>query len=139
MSLDPSLLAQYRAAHYSVDVNGTRIELRVDQPSPALDVVLRARGVTRWALVTAHNPRSSPRSAAENAEAQARLLRALEEQQHEVLPALGGAADGSWSEESLVVLGIDEAAAQALMVEYAQNAFLVGVIGAPVRLVLTDV
>jgi hypothetical protein len=136
MEIDQALLDDYRAASYSVDADGERIELRVDTHCPALDAVLRRRGADRWAMMTAYNPRSDVRPDAENEEAQRALEAALAG--FTLLPSVGGSTDGRWSEPGVLAIGIDEALARDLMRRFAQNAYLVGRAGGVVELRVTE-
>ncbi|MBC8484329.1 MAG: DUF3293 domain-containing protein [Actinobacteria bacterium] len=74
-----------------------------------------------WVL-TAWNPGSERLSDAENAERHAALCARLDELGHNWLPALGTSPDGSWSEQSVAVPGLDRDTALALGREFAQEA-----------------
>ena len=74
-----------------------------------------------WVL-TAWNPGSEPFSDTENAERHWQLCARLDELGHTWLPALGTSPDGSWSEESVAVPGLDRETALALGREFGQEA-----------------
>ena len=76
---------------------------------------------TFWVL-TAWNPGSEPFSDTENAERHRQLCARLDELGHTWLPALGASPDGSWSEESVAVPGLDRETALALGREFGQEA-----------------
>lgn len=138
MSVDRGAIHDaYRRTTYQARVGSHAVELRIDVRSPALDALLRARGVSCWAFVSASNPHATPLSDAENAERFAGLLRAVEDEGFAYFPGEGVGDDGSWPPEaSLLVLGIGEAAAVALARRFEQEAIVVGELGAAARLVL---
>jgi 2-alkyl-3-oxoalkanoate reductase len=121
---DIELEAAYRASVYVVRDGGAAIETRIDQPSPALAAALARHGVDRAALITACNPDSRPLSDTENRARQRALKAELAGAEMEFLPAIGRAADGSWKEPSLLVLGIDRAAALACARRWGQRAIV---------------
>ena len=134
--------AVYRATMYRAVwlVNGTahRICLRIGEVSADLDAWLDLQGVTCWAYLTAANPGSRALSAAENAARQTALVVRLSAQGWSFLSGESLADDGQWpAESSILVAGLEEAAARALAIEFGQNAFLAGVRGQAARLCWT--
>jgi hypothetical protein len=130
------LRAAYEATAYRVDDGPRgRFTIRVGAWSEDVDAVLAAAGAECWAFITATNPRSVPLSDAENA---ARMNRLTDAVVRRGLPHHHGAGVGSgtdWpAEPSLLVLGLDEAAALALAREFDQHAIVVGRRGEPARL-----
>jgi hypothetical protein len=103
--------------------------------SRRLGALLERHGATRWAFMTAWNPAPRTLSREENDSRQQALIRDLEGKRIRYLPGTGSAADGSWSEESLLALGISRAAAVALARKYGQLAILHGEQGGPAELV----
>jgi hypothetical protein len=141
VSVDRSAVHEaYRRTSYVASVGTQKLELRIGASTPALDALLRARGVSCWAFVSASNPHATRLSDAENAARFAALVRAVESGGFAYFPGQGVGDDGSWPpEESLLVLGMSEAAAVALARRFAQEAIVVGRSGAAARLVLCAV
>ena len=77
-----------------------------------------------WAYLTAWNPHGERASEADNAAAQASLVAALSGRTF--FRGRGQAPDGSWSEDSLLVLDISRADAEALGRRFRQKAIVVG-------------
>lgn len=124
--MDEALLADYRASTYLVCMDRLQWSAIVlDQP--LAPVLQRQVGARSWAFITAWNPGSVHRDEDENADAQRRLLAALERlaPRPMILPAVGVGAS-CWYEPSLFVAGADFAAFDALGREHGQNAYLRG-------------
>jgi hypothetical protein len=122
--LDPALVQAYLETEYRVHGEGGFV-LRCGEYSAALDAVHERLGVTASAFLTACNPYSQPRDAADNALAQAALARELDRRGLRRLPGIGRHPRDTWpGEDSFLVLGIDRDAARALAEEYQQNAFV---------------
>lgn len=132
------LLVAYEQATYRVDLDPDPTFLRVGEPSPELDRWLAAQGAPGFAFLSAANPGSEPLSAAANERRHQRLLERVRESG---LPAISGesydAANGSWREASLLVAGLDRAAAIALARDFGQLALLIGNRGGTVELCFT--
>ncbi len=116
----------YRNTTYRVDHPAGDFGIRIDEPCARLDALLREHGVADWAYVTACNPRSQPLSNEENAVRHAQLMAQVRGLGLRAWSGRGVADDGSWAEESLLILGLDEAAAVALGAAFEQHAVLVG-------------
>lgn len=119
----------YRATSYRV---GGKLVLRVGERSPVLDILLSDRGLSEWAYLTAHNPASVRLSPEENRARQKDLLRRVAD--HPILLGEAVAEDGSWSEASVLVLGIPREEALGLAREFGQNAILWGTLRGPAEL-----
>ena len=128
-------LAAYRASEYRVSVQ-PELVLRIGEPSAALDALLEASAAAGAAFLTAANPHSEPRPAAENRAALERLAQDVSAWQ--VRLGEGRSADGRWREPSLLVIGIDREQAQALGRRYGQNAIVFIDKGAAPELVLLE-
>lgn len=128
------LFRHYRETDYHVDAPAGRFTLRVGQRDQELDAVLDDSGAREWAYVTAYNPGEARPAAEENERAQAELIRRLDERGLGWLPGVGEARGSSWSEPSLLVLGVERAEASALGVAFGQWAILVGRRGGPAEL-----
>lgn len=127
-----TLEADYRAATYRVG----KLALVVGEPAPGLDLLLEARGLSEWALLTAWNPKSVERPEEENRLAQGRLVGKLDG--YQILAGRSEAPDGSWGEPQVLVLGIPRWEALELAREAGQAAMLAGTLRGPVELVWVD-
>ena len=117
------LEASYRATTYRADTPDGPLSIRVGERCGPLDDLLRDRGFDCWVFVTAHNPGSRRLDPAENACRHANLVAATAG--HETFDGESIADAGDWPPEwSLLVLGIDKAAALALGRRLGQNAVL---------------
>ena len=114
-------LAAYRASEYRVFAQ-PELVLRIGEPSAA--------------FLTAANPHSERRPAAENLAALERL--AQDASAWRILRGEGRSADGRWREPSLLVLGIEREHARALGRRYGQNAIVFVERGAAPELVLLE-
>ena len=124
----------YRNTTYCVDHPAGSFGIRIDKPCARLDALLREQGAATWAFVTACNPRSQPLSDDENAARHVQLLARVHDLGLKAYAGRGRADCGDWVEESLLILGLDEAAAMALGAAFEQYAVVVGCLGGVVRL-----
>ena len=126
----------YAAADYVVAIDGDTLPLRVGQPAIDLEAYWPA---SRYAFITAWNPRSRPRPAASNRAAHSRLLADLDRLGLRHLPHRGADPARTWQpEEGLFVLDAPLPTAITLATTYQQNAVVAVTIGEPARLVLTE-
>ncbi|HWK89979.1 MAG TPA: DUF3293 domain-containing protein [Longimicrobium sp.] len=95
---DAELLQAYRQAAWTVETTAGPLEVRLDGP-PA-DPQLRPSGI-----VTAYNPASIPRTAAENAEADVELLKHVRSLGIPHRRTVARAAEGAWEEPGYLLLG----------------------------------
>jgi hypothetical protein len=123
------LEAAYRNTTYCVDHPAGNFGIRIGEPCAPLDTLLREHGVSTWVYVTACNPRSRLLSSEENAARHAQLLARTRALGLKVFAGRGKADRGDWVEESLLILGLDKAAAVALGAAFRQNAVVVGNLG----------
>jgi hypothetical protein len=115
----------YRRAVYCIEHADAALELAVDRPSGALARLLAAHGVASAAFLTACNPGSLPTDPAVNRAAQAALVEAAAQLGHPTLPGVAVDPHGDWpDEDSVLVLGIDAAAAIRLARRFGQNALV---------------
>lgn len=134
---DDALLAAYRQTRFCVDTAQGRIVIRVGEPCAELDALLRGTGCERWAYITACNPGSVRLSDEENEARQRELEAAVRELGHSMLPGEGIGDDGTWPPEpSILVLGIDRAAAIQLGRRFGQWAIVGGELTGRAALVL---
>ena len=80
----------------------------------------------RFAIITAHNPRSERLSSEENARRHAELERDLKALGLEYAPSTGESPDGSWLEEGFSVFGVSLEQALELGRKYGQHAIVWG-------------
>lgn len=126
----------YRQTDYQVVVPQGTISIRVDEPSPALDVLLREHAAGEWAFITAHNPGSEPLSLEHNQQLAAQLAASVLARGYISFPGRGVGSDPAWTpEESLLILGIPRVDAFALARQFDQNAIVVGRLGHAAELV----
>ena len=124
MALTPELIEAYENADYIVFTD-PELVLRIGEPSPRLDALLEAEGATAAAYITAANPRSEPRTDAENRSAGATLDELLASAGY---PRYAGEArdpdNKRAAEPSVLVVGIYRANAEALGRIFGQNAIV---------------
>lgn len=118
---DDELIRAYARTRWSVELPGRRVELAVGRPADLRGVRLPA------AVVTAYNPRSERREAAENERAHHALRTDIQDRglaHHSTLATGTGPSDSGWDEPGLLVAGADRRWIVALAVRYGQNAVL---------------
>jgi hypothetical protein len=130
------LEAAYRATEYVVEAPGGAFVLHVDEPSAALAALQGQYGTDRSAFLSAWNPGSVPATATANEAAHRRLLDVLRAGGRRLLEGWGRDPTGAWpAERSVLVLGIDAAAARVLAADFGQRALLCAGADAVPRLV----
>lgn len=134
-----TLQVAYVDTTYRVLVNRKPIDVRIGAANAALDRLLEACDAQNWAFVSAHNPRSQPLPAADNARRDARLKALLDGQESEYLDAIALPDDPGWPPETGVfIIGMDDRAAAALGKRFGQLAVVCGVRGGAPYLVWLD-
>jgi putative PIN family toxin of toxin-antitoxin system len=123
MALSGNLARAYRDAEYVV-FGEPDIVLRIGVPSARLDALLAGFGAAGAAFLTAVNPGSEPRGAAENRAAMEKLDAALAAANYSRLPGEGRDPKGGWREPSVLVPGLARAEAAALGRRFGQNALV---------------
>lgn len=131
-----ALEVAFNATCYQVNTDEGYFDLRIGVIQPLFDAFLAARGVTRWALLTACNPGAVMRSDKENAHATKTLLAKLDSRGWQYYSTSHRADGGAWPiEEGVLLIGIDRKDAVRLAIEYCQLACIIGDRGhAPVLL-----
>ena len=129
--------AVYRAARYRVQDGDAMVEIRVGRPSLEADALLVGHGVAEGVLITAWNPGSRPRSAAENEQAGRALAAELDRRGVVRLAHVSSAPDGRWEEPGFLALGIDGEAGVALARDFGQAAIVHLRAGLPAALLFT--
>ena len=115
----------YRAAHYSVELEGQPHPLRVGQSSDAVGALLRSLGSEGAAFITAHNPASLQLGPVHNTMADRALRGDLKHAGAHVIKGLGGDPGGKWPlETSYLVTGLSRVDAEELARRYGQYAML---------------
>ena len=137
MPLPTQLLESYLATRYTAATPGGEVVIRVGRRHPEVDALLERTGASCWAYLTAWNPRSRRLPDEENRRRQAALVAELSGR-YACLEGEGVAADGSWREPSVLVLGIDREATRRVAEKYEQNAFVYGERGGAAELVVCD-
>jgi len=135
--LNKELIEQYRDSDYVVFLE-PELVLRVGEPSERLDRLLEVHGATSAVFVTAANPRSQKKTAAENAEAMSALDGMLAAAGYPRYPGEGRNDERTWREASVLAIGIYREHAQALGRLFGQNAVVFIEKGRPPELVLLD-
>ena len=126
----------FRATTYRATLADECVEIRIAGRTPVLDALLRARGASTWAFVTASNPHATRLSAAENEARHVELARALAVAGFPGFEGESVADDGAWPpERSLLVIGISELEAVRIARRFDQEAIVAGEVGQPARLV----
>jgi len=121
MTVSPDLIAAYEAADYVVFAE-PELVLKIGEPSARLDALLETEQSSTAAFVTAANPRSEKKSAAQNAAALAVLDQVIAAAGYPWRAGEGREPDGSWREPSRLVIGIYRENAEALGRLFGQNA-----------------
>lgn len=114
----------YRASVYVIHDGEQRIETCIDRPHRGLAALLERQGVDCAALLSACNPHSRSLPPEQNLARQQALEDALRAAGLRFLPALGRSPDGSWQEPSVLVLGLDTAAACRWAARWEQHAIV---------------
>jgi hypothetical protein len=126
--VNPELDREYRSTSYRVMLPGQApLDLRIGVRSVRLDEWLTERGTEQWAFITAWNPASRPRSAAENQLRHAELVEAVVAGGWRHYPGAGRPDRAGWMpEDSLLVLDISSEEAAELGRRFGQAAIVAG-------------
>jgi len=123
-AIPPATLAAYRTTDYHV-FGPPPLLLRVDEANAGLRALHARHGVTTSAFLTAWNPASETRPAAENHARQADLEAGLQAAGYTSLRGEGRHPTNGWpGEASVLVLGLLPVDAGMLGRRYGQNAIL---------------
>ena len=123
--LEPSLLYAYRYTDYFINLGAEQLCVRVDEPCPALDSLLRACRCNSAALITADNPRSLLLTGEQNQQRRQQLDTELQQRQFISFQGFNRAQRGEWpDEQTRLVLGIAYVDAETLARQFEQNSFL---------------
>lgn len=134
MSEDPipeALLSKFRETDYIIDDDPPLI-LKVGEQNDALRALFASFGVESAAFITAWNPGGELADFDTNYDKQAELLGEIEALRLNYFVGEGVHPDGDWREDSYLVLGVQQAEADALAVQFQQAAYLwISVSGVP--------
>lgn len=132
-------LRGYRATTYTVEApNGELIGLRLDQPSPPADALLKAVQATTLCCLNAWNPRSRMQPVSRNLAAHQRLRRDLAARGWRALAHIGVPDRSDWrAEPGFAVLDIDKEKAVGLAQTYGQYGVVFYQRGGAAELLLT--
>lgn len=135
-NLDESLLEAYQRTIYHV--NRPSIDIKIGERNEDLAVFLFDNNAYSWAFVSASNPYSIKISELENQKRTDALLEYAKENNWRSLRGEGFSKDGTWSEDSLLILDISKNEANELAQQFEQNAFVFGYMDKTPELVLTE-
>ncbi|MDJ0594896.1 MAG: DUF3293 domain-containing protein [Pleurocapsa sp. MO_226.B13] len=130
-----SLQTAYQKAIYEVYYGKETIKLEIGKYNPRLGRLLEESNCTSWALITAFNPYSQPRSPTENQQRHQSLIEHLQSLPFILIDALGKDPNGDWTPEtSVLIVGIKLIQAKEIGRKFAQNAIVYGELGKPPEL-----
>lgn len=121
--ISKELIQAYEDADYVVFAEPEFV-LKIGERSARLDALLQSEHSSSAAFVTAANPRSEKKSAAENAAALALLDQIVAAAGYPWRAGEGREPDGRWVEPSRLVMGIYRENAEALGRLFGQNAIV---------------
>ncbi|MDE1989839.1 MAG: DUF3293 domain-containing protein [Betaproteobacteria bacterium] len=124
--IDPALLAIYKKSDYRVhDAAVSHFVMHIDEPCEPLRALMLRSGVHSACFVSAYNPRSEPRTEAENVRAQECLRQDVSGLGLTFLEGVGEDPGGDCAgEPCLLVLGASRNDTESLGRRYGQNAVL---------------
>lgn len=124
--IEPGLLAIYKKSDYRVqDASCTPFVMHIDEPCEPLQALMRNSGAHSACFISAYNPRSEPRTEAENLRAQESLRQEVAGLGLRMLDGVGEDPGGECAgEPCLLVLAITRKDTESLGRRYGQNAVL---------------
>ncbi|NBD96063.1 MAG: DUF3293 domain-containing protein [Gammaproteobacteria bacterium] len=126
------LLQAFAATDYRPRVGGREFVIRAGRPHEALDTALDGK---TWAVVTAFNPGARVSDGESNLARHRRLREAIAERGWANYPAVNRDPSGDWPDEtSLLVVGADLDAIDAIATAFGQAAIVTGQQGEPARI-----
>jgi hypothetical protein len=135
--VDPQLLEAYRRTSFIIEAPHCEINLRVGEPSQAIDALLESYHATTCAFITAWNPGSVRLEASYNKQLQAELVQIVQSLRLPFLPGRGVGESTDWPpEESILVIGVDQDGALKIGRTFGQLAIVFKKIHQPVELLL---
>jgi hypothetical protein len=135
--VDPQLLEAYRRTSFIIEAPHCEINLRVGEPSQAIDALLESYDATTCAFITAWNPGSVRVEASYNKQQQADLVQIVQSLRLTFLPGRGVGKNTDWPpEESILVIGVDQDEALKIGRTFGQLAIVFKKIHQPTELLL---
>ncbi len=132
----PELLKAYKETAYFADLPNGRVEIRIGEKTPDLDLVLVEHEVGSWVFVTACNPLSEKLANKENRKRLDGLDKVLLDREVIHYKGEGIGDSGVWPcEPSFLALGLNLDEAIALGREQGQYAVVFGRFNKPAQLV----
>lgn len=117
----------YCATTFAAGLPDGELGIRIGQPHPRLDVLLKEQGAGTWAYITACNPGSADLPPEVNDKRHADLVRYLEIKGYRIFLGEGRPDEPGWDPEtSVLVIGIEHEAAMRLGQDLRQNAIVIG-------------
>jgi hypothetical protein len=113
----------YQNARYVV-LSSPSIELSIGQKSIPIDQLLSKYQQLSACFITACNPWGKDQTESFNRARMNELEEVLIKTKLPYLPAFGGNSEGTWKEESFLIIGIDKQDASQLGRQYEQNAII---------------
>lgn len=121
------LVEAYCATTFAAELPDGEIGIRIGQPHPRLDVLLKEQCAGTWAYITACNPGSADLPPYKNDKHSAELVRYLELKGYRFFLGEGRPDKPGWTPEaSVLVIGIEHEAAYRLGQSLGQNAIVIG-------------
>lgn len=117
-----TLEKKFKSARYFVKNSG--IYIHIGNSNPEIDAILEDYEKESWAFITAWNPQGQSLPKEENLERQIQLL--LEIKDYILMEGRGESPDGTWYEDSFLILGINKKEALAIADKFDQAAILYG-------------
>ena len=135
--VDPKLIQAYLSTLFIIEAPHGEINLRVGEPSQAVDALLESYDATTCAFITAWNPGSVRFEASDNKQQQADLVQIVQSLRLPFLPGRGVGESTDWPpEESILVIGVDQDGPLKIGRTFGQLAIVFKKIHQPVELLL---
>jgi Protein of unknown function (DUF3293) len=134
LPLPRELIEAYRKTDYAV-FGKPELVLHIGERSADLDELLDAEGATTAVFITAANPGGRARGAWPNEIANAALVESLNKAGFRCFEGEGRAPDRSWTEKSVLAVGISREDAEKAGRAFGQNAIVFVERGRPPELV----
>ena len=132
-----ALVDAYRASVYWLRIEPTPLAIRIGEANPELDALLQRLHARRYAIITAHNPRSLLLRPEDNTAREENLRRHLEQHGYDSLRTEAMSGRGDWPPEiGHFIIGITQREALRVARDYQQNAIVYGELGQAARLLL---
>ena len=139
MTRTPDLETLYRNTTFRVEAPNGHLDIRIGDKHPRIDSVLSEHNATEWAYITAWNPGSRPTSTEQNALAQEKLIKIVQDRGFRFYLGDGIPDQEGWApERSVWIAGISREEAVEIGRQFGQNAIVVGNLGSVAELLDCD-